>query len=165
MSEHEPVDNVHTRAIAKFVSSLTIDRIPAEVRTRIKLMTLDSLGCALYGVNLPWSRIMRERLAMIEGGGQRIDPGQGDQSPRGLATGDTAEGRRTGDRAPRLRTDRGQAHAGGDRGCRAAGRTARGAVEVPGILHRHGPACGAPERRSGRNRNEEHCGQTGAHDG
>ncbi len=66
MSEHEPVDNVHTRAIARWVSGLTYDAIPAEVRTRIKLLVLDSLGCSLYGVNLPWSRILRDKLAEID---------------------------------------------------------------------------------------------------
>ena len=66
MSEHEPVDNVHTRTIARWVSGLTYDAIPAEVRTRIKLLVLDSLGCSLYGVNLPWSRILRDTLAEID---------------------------------------------------------------------------------------------------
>lgn len=67
MSEHEPVDNVHTRAIARWVSGLTYDAIPDEVRARIKLLVLDSLGCALYGVGLPWSRILRDKLAAIDG--------------------------------------------------------------------------------------------------
>ncbi|MBM1171920.1 MmgE/PrpD family protein [Microvirga arabica] len=56
-------DNRHTRAIAAFVSSLTYDRIPHEVRERIKLLILDSLGCGLYGADLPWTRILRATLA------------------------------------------------------------------------------------------------------
>ena len=66
MSEHEPVDNVHTRAIAQFASGLTLDKVPANVRERIKLLMLDSLGCSLYGVDLPWCRIVRDTLA-VEG--------------------------------------------------------------------------------------------------
>jgi aconitate decarboxylase len=56
-------DNPHTRAIAQFVSGLTYDAIPAEVRDRIKLLVLDSLGCALYGADLPWTRILQSTLA------------------------------------------------------------------------------------------------------
>ena len=66
MSDHAKSDNPHTRAIASFVSGLTFERIPAEVQTRIKLMILDSLGCSLYGVNLPWSRIIRDKLAVLD---------------------------------------------------------------------------------------------------
>ncbi len=57
-----PANNVHTRAIAEFVSGLTYEQIPAEVRERIKLLILDSLGCAIYGANLEWCRILRDTL-------------------------------------------------------------------------------------------------------
>ena len=60
MAEHTGADNVHTRTIAEFVSGLTYEQIPAEVRERIKLLILDSLGCAIYGANLEWCRILRE---------------------------------------------------------------------------------------------------------
>ena len=46
MTEHAAADNPHTRKIAEFVSALTYEQIPAEVRERIKLLILDSLGCA-----------------------------------------------------------------------------------------------------------------------
>ena len=59
MAEHAAADNVHTRRIAEFVSGLTYERIPAEVRERIKLLVLDSLGCAIYGADLEWCRILR----------------------------------------------------------------------------------------------------------
>jgi 2-methylcitrate dehydratase PrpD len=59
-------DNRHTRAIATFVSSLTYDHIPHEVRERIKLLILDSLGCGLYGADLPWTRILRRTLAEVD---------------------------------------------------------------------------------------------------
>jgi aconitate decarboxylase len=58
--------NSHTRAIAEFVAGLTYERIPAEVRERIKLLILDSLGCAIYGANLEWCRILRETLQALD---------------------------------------------------------------------------------------------------
>lgn len=66
MSTHEPVDNLHTRAIAGFVSGLRFEDIPEEVRRRCKLLMLDSIGCALYGANLPWTRILQDSLAKID---------------------------------------------------------------------------------------------------
>ena len=59
-------DNVHTRAIAEFVSHLTYEGIPAEVRERIKLLILDSLGCAIYGAGLEWCRILRDTLDALD---------------------------------------------------------------------------------------------------
>jgi 2-methylcitrate dehydratase PrpD len=34
--------------------------------TRIKLLMLDSLGCALYGADLEWTRIMQKRLGELD---------------------------------------------------------------------------------------------------
>ena len=59
-------DNPHTRAIAKFVATLKYEDIPGAVIDRIKLLILDSLGCALYGSDLEWSRILRSTLAKID---------------------------------------------------------------------------------------------------
>ena len=59
-------DNPHTRAIAQFISQLRYDDIPNEVIARIKLLILDSLGCALYGSALEWSRILRATLAKLD---------------------------------------------------------------------------------------------------
>ena len=61
-----PANNVHTRAIAQFVSGLTYEHIPIEVRERIKLLILNSLGCAIYGANLEWCRILRETLEALD---------------------------------------------------------------------------------------------------
>src|SRR5947199_7769714 len=80
MGEHAAADNVHTRRIAEFVSALSYERIPAEVIERIKLLILDSLGCAIYGANLEWCRILRSTLgdldqthgASVWGTGQRL---------------------------------------------------------------------------------------------
>jgi len=66
MTEHTSADNVHTRAIAEFVSGLTYEKIPAGVRERIKLLMLDSLGCAIYGANLEWCRILRGTLEKLD---------------------------------------------------------------------------------------------------
>ncbi len=65
-AESPSAHNPHTRGIAEFVAGLRYDRIPAEVRERLKLLALDSLGCALYGANLPWSRILIECLARLD---------------------------------------------------------------------------------------------------
>ena len=61
-----PSNNPHTRAIARFISQIRYEDIPGEVITRIKLLILDSLGCALYGSALEWSRILRATLAGLD---------------------------------------------------------------------------------------------------
>jgi aconitate decarboxylase len=66
MTEHGAGSNPHTRAIAEFVSGLSYERIPAEVRERIKLLILDSFGCAIYGANLEWCRILRGTLEKLD---------------------------------------------------------------------------------------------------
>ena len=60
MAEHSGTDNIHTRKIADFVSKLTFEQIPPEVRERTKLLMLDSLGCAIYGAKLEWCRILQD---------------------------------------------------------------------------------------------------------
>jgi 2-methylcitrate dehydratase PrpD len=66
MASHSETNNVHTRRIAEFVSGLTYEQIPAEVRERIKLLMLDSLGCAIYGADLEWCRILRGTLQKLD---------------------------------------------------------------------------------------------------
>src|SRR5271156_3669160 len=66
MAAHAGANNVHTRKIADFVSGLTYEQIPAEVRERIKLLILDSLGCAIYGADLEWCRILRRTLEALD---------------------------------------------------------------------------------------------------
>src|SRR6478609_12029234 len=58
--------NPHTRAIAQFISQISYEAIPDDVIGRIKLLILDSLGCALYGSALEWSRILRATLAGLD---------------------------------------------------------------------------------------------------
>ena len=69
MQQHTEADNVHTRRIAEFVAGLHYEQIPAEVRMRIKLLILDSLGCAIYGAPLEWCRIVRETCASLDATG------------------------------------------------------------------------------------------------
>ena len=66
MDQHGPAPNIYTRGIADWVSSLHCEDIPREVIARIKLLMLDSLGCAVFGADLPWSRILIETLAAVD---------------------------------------------------------------------------------------------------
>src|SRR5437868_15481276 len=66
MAEAATAQNPYTRRIAEFVSGLRYENIPAEVRERLKLLILDSLGCAIYGAHLQWCRILRETLAQVD---------------------------------------------------------------------------------------------------
>ena len=44
--------NTYTHGLAEYASGLQYERIPADVRERLKLLILDALGCALYGAEL-----------------------------------------------------------------------------------------------------------------
>ena len=54
----EPTAPVHTRALAEFISELSLDAIPENVREHAKLDILDTLGCALFGRGLPIARTL-----------------------------------------------------------------------------------------------------------
>jgi 2-methylcitrate dehydratase PrpD len=58
--------NPHTRGVAEFVSGLRYEAVPREVRGRVKLLILDSLGCALYGAHLEWCRILQRTLKKLD---------------------------------------------------------------------------------------------------
>lgn len=66
MDDAHRIDNVHTSAIAQFVARLRYEQIPEAVRERIKLLILDSLGCAVYGAALPWCRILQQSLEQLD---------------------------------------------------------------------------------------------------
>jgi aconitate decarboxylase len=66
MNVHAQVERHPTRKIAQFVSTLTYDLIPSEVRERIGLLILDSLGCGFYGASLPWSKILQDTLTDVD---------------------------------------------------------------------------------------------------
>ena len=59
-------DNRYTRGMAEFVANLRYEQIPADVRERVKRLILDALGCGLFGAQLEWSRILRERLGELD---------------------------------------------------------------------------------------------------
>ena len=65
----EQRDNRYTAGMAAFIAELRYEDIPAEVRSRIKLLILDALGCGLYAVKLEWSRILIETLRALDTSG------------------------------------------------------------------------------------------------
>jgi 2-methylcitrate dehydratase PrpD len=66
MSHESANENPYTRGIAEFVSNLKYEAIPEDVKSRIKLLMLDSLGCALYGADLEWCRILQDSLGKVD---------------------------------------------------------------------------------------------------
>ena len=60
------IDNPYTRGMASFVSGVSLEAVPDEVRERLKLLILDSLGCALYGADLEWTRILIDTLSAVD---------------------------------------------------------------------------------------------------
>ncbi|MEM5438657.1 MmgE/PrpD family protein [Paraburkholderia diazotrophica] len=67
MNQHNDIGtNPYTGGVAAFVAGLRYEAVPDEVRARIKLLILDSLGCALFGSGLEWSRILSDTLAGID---------------------------------------------------------------------------------------------------
>ena len=79
---HQVGGNPYTSGLAAFVAGLGYEQIPGEVRDRIKLLMLDSLGCALFGAELEWSRILMRTLGAVDssrgcgvwGTDQRLSP-------------------------------------------------------------------------------------------
>lgn len=65
-ASHRPAGNSYTHGMATFIAALQYEDIPHEVRSRIKYLVLDALGCGLYGADLAWSRILQERLAGVD---------------------------------------------------------------------------------------------------
>jgi aconitate decarboxylase len=66
VSHEESGGNPYTSGIARFVAGLRYEDIPGEVKERIKLLMLDSLGCALFGAELEWSRILMDTLKAVD---------------------------------------------------------------------------------------------------
>ena len=66
MSHEASSENPYTRGIAEFVSGLRYEAIPAGVISRIKLLMLDALGCAIYGADLEWSKILHKTLTGLD---------------------------------------------------------------------------------------------------
>src|SRR6185295_5287467 len=66
LSQETSGANPYTAGLARFVAGLRYEDIPAEVKERIKLLMLDSLGCAIFGAELEWSRILMNTLASVD---------------------------------------------------------------------------------------------------
>ena len=66
MSAHPTANHRYTRDIAEFVANLRYERIPAEAIARLKLLMLDALGCAIYGIQLEWSRLLLDTLGAVD---------------------------------------------------------------------------------------------------
>jgi hypothetical protein len=66
--EHQTkqADNRYTRQIASFVSGLTYEKVPAEVRQRIKLLILDSIGCGIYGSIKSHSQLAIKGISAVD---------------------------------------------------------------------------------------------------
>jgi 2-methylcitrate dehydratase PrpD len=59
-----------TRQLGEFATTLRHEDLPADVVARLKACVLDALGCCLYGVTLPWTRMLIDLIA--EEGGNPI---------------------------------------------------------------------------------------------
>src|ERR1700751_712194 len=66
MAQLSTAQDAHTRQTAEFFSQLNSPQIPTPVRERLKLLVLDSLGCAIYGAQLEWCRILRQTLEQLD---------------------------------------------------------------------------------------------------
>jgi aconitate decarboxylase len=66
MDQQKAGDNPFTSGVARFVAGLSYPDIPVEVRERIKVLILDSLGCAIFGSKLEWSSILIATLREID---------------------------------------------------------------------------------------------------
>ncbi len=83
MSElQKPLLENATRDLARFAAGLRFEDIPGDTVARIKLSVLDSIGCCIHGVTLPWTRRV-EHMALAEGAAPKasIFGGAGKTSP------------------------------------------------------------------------------------
>jgi 2-methylcitrate dehydratase PrpD len=67
-TSNEPLLKGATKTLADFAVDVTYEQIPAEVIEKMKASLLDSIGCCLYGVTLPWTKSVQ---AMIEDEGAK----------------------------------------------------------------------------------------------
>ena len=67
-----PPASSETAALAAFAAGLRFDDIPAPVVARARQCIVDALGCVVFGVTLPWTRMLIE-LAEEEGGNARAN--------------------------------------------------------------------------------------------
>ncbi len=65
-TENPPLVQDASKILADFASHLQYDDIPKHVVDRMKMCVLDSIGCCLHGVTLPWTKSV-EAMVMDEG--------------------------------------------------------------------------------------------------
>ena len=65
-AENAPLVQDASKILADFASRLQYDDIPSDVVERMKMCVLDSIGCCLHGVTLPWTKSV-EDMVMDEG--------------------------------------------------------------------------------------------------
>jgi len=65
-TENSPLVPNASKILADFASHLQYDDIPQAVVERMKMCVLDSIGCCLHGVTLPWTKSV-ENMVMDEG--------------------------------------------------------------------------------------------------
>lgn len=58
-----------TRALGRFVSDLSYDRIPENIRHQACRALLDTLGCGLFGATLPWCAAVADSARTWSGAG------------------------------------------------------------------------------------------------
>ncbi|MDB5859051.1 MAG: hypothetical protein JWQ76_2740 [Ramlibacter sp.] len=66
-----------TGKLAGWLQDFRLEQAPAAARERAKALTLDGLGCALVGAQLPWSRTAARIVQRFEGAGERTVIGWG----------------------------------------------------------------------------------------
>lgn len=56
----------YTQTLAHWIAGNRFEAIPAEVTERLKWLVLDSLGCAIFGTILPWSKMAIAAITAID---------------------------------------------------------------------------------------------------
>ena len=64
-------EGVHTRALARYIAGNHDADFPSDLVHRMKLLTLDTIGCGLLTTDLPWTVTLRETLQATEAPGPR----------------------------------------------------------------------------------------------
>jgi 2-methylcitrate dehydratase PrpD len=65
-ADNQPLVQDASKILADFASHLQYGDIPQDVVERMKMCVLDSIGCCLHGVTLPWTKSV-ESMVMDEG--------------------------------------------------------------------------------------------------
>jgi aconitate decarboxylase len=66
-----------TGRLAQWLADFRLQDAPESARERAKALTLDGIGCAIFGAQLPWSRIAANIVRQVEGHGSRTIVGWG----------------------------------------------------------------------------------------